>query len=266
MKGEIHMVFNYLKDYQTFYTVAEMDAAVAIHLEQHDLTEGERQVVLRIAQSALAYPGAAHLKAKTIADSIGMSTKTVYRAVKKLGELGILRIVASTKLNGIKGANIYQILHVPSKLSERVPAEETHEIKDCEDVLDNQTISFNLFKTSSLYEIYNNRLAQMNDWQKTLYEFLQDFPMKDELREGLQKAILATPIQNMREFTIARDAMLRILHDVQDRKLTIQTTLRAVYKGAYDKAIVRLKVKDVEPQHLSSKRPVPFYDWLTMRE
>ena len=127
-------------------------------------------------------------------------------------------------------------------------------------------ISFNLFKTSSLYEIYNNRLAQMNDWQKTLYEFLQDFPMKDELREGLQKAILATPIQNMREFTIARDAMLRILHDVQDRKLTIQTTLRAVYKGAYDKAIVRLKVKDVEPQHISSKRPVPFYDWLTMRE
>ncbi|AWE06338.1 helix-turn-helix domain-containing protein [Lysinibacillus sp. 2017] len=266
MKGAIYMVFDYLKDYQTFNTVAEMDEVVAIHLESHDLTEAERNVTLRISQSALAYPGAAHLKAKTIADHVGVSTKTVYRAVKKLNELGILRIVASTKLNGIKGANIYQLLHVPSEMSERVPTENTHDIKVCEDIPANQSISFNLFKTSSLHEIYINRLSQINNWQNTLCEFLQDFPMKDELKEGLHKAILATPIQTMREFTIARDAMLRIIHDVQDGKLTIQTTLRAVYKGAYERAVVRPNVKEVEMQQVKSKRPVPFYDWLTVRE
>lgn len=260
------MVFDYLKTYQTFNTVTEMDEAIATHLANHELTECERNVILRIAQSALAYPGAAHLKAKTIADSIGISTKTVYRAVKKAAELGILCVVASTKLNGIKGANIYQILHVPSEMSERVPAEEVHEIEDCEDYSTNETISFNLFNTSSLKEIYNNTLTQMNEWQKTLYEFLMSLPLNDELKDGLRSAILATSIQNMREFTIAKDAMWRIIQDIHDGKLTVRTTLRAIYKGAYDKAVARPvlpEVKEQQPQQCT--RPVPFYDWLTER-
>ena len=261
------MIFEYLKPYQTFNTIAEMDEAVAHHLAKHDLTESERNVILRIARSALAYPGVAHLKAKTIADSIGISTKTVYRAVKKAAELGILCVVASTKLNGIKGANIYQILHVPSKMSERVPTEEVHEINASEEISSNQTNSFNLFKTSSLTELYNNTLALLNDWQKPLYELLMSLPLNDELKDGLRSAILATPIENMRGFTIARDTMMRIIHDIHDGKLTIRTTLRAIYKGAYEKAMARpvlAQVKEEQPQQ--STRPVPFYDWLAVRE
>ena len=260
------MVFDYLKTYQTFKTVKEMDEAVATHLADHELTDSERNVILRIAQSALAYPGAAHLKAKTIADSVGISTKTVYRTVKKASELGILCVVASTKLNGIKGANIYQILHVPSEMSERVLAEEVHEIEDCGGFSTNETISFNLFKTSSLKEIYNNTLTQMNEWQKTLYEFLMSLPLNDDLKEGLRSAILATPIQNMREFTIAKDAMWRIIHDIHDGKLTVRTTLRAIYKGAYDKALARPVLPEAkEQQPKQSTRPVPFYNWLAER-
>ena len=260
------MIFDYLKPYETFSTIAEMDEAVAHHLAEHDLSESERNVILRIAQSALAYPGVAHLKAKTIADSVGISTKTVYRAVKKAEELGILSIVASTKLNGIKGANIYQILHVPSKMSERVPTEEVHEIKASGDISSNQTSSFNLFQTSSLTEIYNNTLTLMNEWQKPLYELLMSLPLKDELKDGLRAAILATPIENMRGFTIARDAMMRIIHDIHDGKLTIRTTLRAVYKGAFDKAVTRAVLPAVKTPHEQSARPVPFYDWLAVRE
>ncbi|MEK3765512.1 helix-turn-helix domain-containing protein [Solibacillus sp. FSL K6-4121] len=260
------MVFEYLKTYQTFNSIKEMDEAVAAHLAEHELTESERNVILRIAQSALAYPGAAHLKAKTIADSIGISTKTVYRAVKKAADLGILCVVASTKLNGIKGANIYKILHVPSEMSDRVSAKEVHEIEDSEDFSCNETISFNLFKTSSLKDIYNNTLTQMNEWQKTLYEFLMSLPLNDELKDGLRSAILATPIQNMREFTIAKDAMWRIIQDIHDGKLTIRTTLRAIYKGAYDKAVARpVLPESKEQQQYPKTRPVPFYDWLTER-
>lgn len=258
------MVFDYLKTYETFNTVAEMDEAVAQHLAANDLTESERNVIVRIAQSALAYPGAAHLKAKTIADSVGISTKTVYRSVKKASELGILRVVASTKLNGIKGANIYQILHVPSEMSERVPTEETHEIEESGNFLEQQTISFNLFKTSSLNEIYKYIVGQMNEWQKTLYEFMTSLPMKEDLKEGLRAAILATPIQNRQEFTIAKDTMWRIIQDIHEGKLTIRTTLRAIYKGAYDKAIARPVKREVKEQKQST-RPVPFYDWLTER-
>ena len=92
-------------------------------------------------------------------------------------------------------------------------------------------------------------------------------PLKDDLKDGLRSAILATPIENMRGFTIARDAMMRIIHDIYDGKLTIRTTLRAVYKGAYDKAMARpvlVEVKEAEPK--KSERPVPFYDWLAVRE
>ncbi|MBD8032982.1 helix-turn-helix domain-containing protein [Solibacillus merdavium] len=258
------MVFDYLKNYETFNTVAEMDEAVAQHLAANDLTDSERNIILRIAQSALAYPGAAHLKAKTIADSVGISTKTVYRAVKKAAELGIIRVVASTKLNGIKGANIYQILHVPSEMSERVPAEEVNEIAGIDNFSEQQTISFNLFKTSSLHEIYKYTVDQMNEWQKILYEFMKSLPINDELKDGLRAAILATPIQNKREFTIAKDAMWRIIQDIHEGKLSIRTTLRAIYKGAYEKAITRPVIREVVEQQQST-RPVPFYDWLTER-
>ncbi|MGN7476841.1 helix-turn-helix domain-containing protein [Solibacillus silvestris] len=260
------MVFEYLKTYETFNTVAEMDEAVAQHVAAHDLTESERSVILRIAQSALRYPGAAHLKAQTIADSVGISTKTVYRTVKKAAALGILRIVASTKMNGIKGANIYQILHVPSEMSGRVPAKEVDEIAESGYFSEKQTSSFNLFKTSSLTEIYNNTLLRMNEWQKTLYEFMMSLPLKDELKDGLQAAVLATPMQSKREFTIAKDALWRIIQHIHDGKLTIRTTLRAIYKGAYDKAIAReVLPRAEETEAEQSKRPVPFYNWLEER-
>lgn len=88
----------------------------------------------------------------------------------------------------------------------------------------------------------------MNDWQKTLYELMTSLPLKDELRDGLRTAILATPIQNMIEFTIARDAMLRIIQDIHAGRLTIKTTLREVYKDAYEKAIARPKIAEVQPK------------------
>lgn len=260
------MIFDYLEQYATFNTVAEMDEAVAGHLAAHDLTESERNIVLRIARSALAYPGVVHLKAQTIADSLGISTKTVYRAVKRLVELGVLAVVASTKMNGIKGANIYQILHVPSKMSERVPAEEGANSNGCSGFSGKQTSSFNLFQTSSLTEIDKPMLSRFNDWQKPLYELLIDLPLNDELKDGLRTAILATPIENMRGFTVARDAMLRIIHDIQDGKLLIRTTLRAVYKGAYDNAMARERMPATENPPQQSARPVPFYDWLAVRE
>lgn len=258
------MVFDYLRNYQTFETIAHMDEAVATHLAQHELTESERNVIVRIAQSALRYPGTAHLKASTIAKSIGVSTKTVYRAVKHAAELGIVRVVASTKLNGIKGANIYQLQHVPSEMSERVSAEKVYEDAVEAPVLEKQTNSFNLLKTSTLTEIYKNTVRQMNDWQHALYELMRSLPLKDELKDCLHKAILATRLQNIRDFTIARDALLRIIKDIQDGKLTVQTTLRAVFKGTYEQAVIRPAL--LTKPHVQTERPVPFYDWLLIRE
>lgn len=139
--------FDYLEQYSTFESVAAMDAAVEQHIQQHyfDLTESERAIVFMLASRSLLHPGASHLKAETIADQVGVSTKTVYRAVKRLVELGIIAKVPGTKLNGIKGASIYCILpYVPSEVSQRVTAHKGNNDKAQVPKFENQpSISFN---------------------------------------------------------------------------------------------------------------------------
>ncbi|MGE7998799.1 helix-turn-helix domain-containing protein [Lysinibacillus sp. NPDC093190] len=72
----------------------------------YDLTESELALVFKLASHSLEYPGVCHLKASTIAASLEICTKTVYRSMKKLDELGIIEKVPNTKLNGIRGASI----------------------------------------------------------------------------------------------------------------------------------------------------------------
>ncbi|WBF55493.1 helix-turn-helix domain-containing protein [Lysinibacillus sp. JK80] len=77
------MAFEYLAQYTTFESVADMDIAVENHMAAHyyDLTESERAIVFKLASHSLEYPGACHLKAATIAAALEISTKTVYRAI-----------------------------------------------------------------------------------------------------------------------------------------------------------------------------------------
>ncbi|MEB2299873.1 helix-turn-helix domain-containing protein [Lysinibacillus xylanilyticus] len=50
----------------------------------HYYTESERSIVFKLASHSLEHPGVCHLKAVTIAEALEISTKTVYRSVKKL--------------------------------------------------------------------------------------------------------------------------------------------------------------------------------------
>lgn len=259
------MPFDYLRSYQLFQSIHAMDEAIAGHLTKHDLTPAERSILRRIAQSALKFPGAAHLKATTIASSVAVSTKTVYRAVKRLHALGILRIVSSTKLNGIKGANIYQILHVPSEMSERVEADNMHEDANCPLLSGEETISFNLLKTSKKNNNIYNNLSYFNERQAQLYELMNQLPIADYLQAQLYAAIVSVSITNDCQFILARDVLLRVILDSQVGTLTIHSSLRAVFKAAYEKALARTAVPHIQPNP-SMPRPVPFYDWLTIRE
>lgn len=275
--------FEYLEQYSTFNSVADMDQHVEQHIQQHyfNLTESERAIVFTLASRSLAYPGASHLKAETIANQVGVSTKTVYRSVKKLAQLGIIEKVAGTKLNGIKGANIYRILpYVPSSVSERVIANETYNSVVCEQQTENQSSnSFNLLssKTSSLQEIYNNAHAEkeaakeyMNEYQVMLYDFMHSLPLRDDLKDELHKLVLASQVDSVQAFHRAKEVIFNMARDITSGVLTITRTLRAVFVGAYkakierlDKQVYKTSVPVVE-EH--SGRPVPFYDWLNERE
>ncbi|MGE7597556.1 helix-turn-helix domain-containing protein [Lysinibacillus fusiformis] len=107
------------------------------------------------------------LKASTIATSLEISTKTVYRSMKKLSELGIIEKVLSTKLNGIKGTTIYRILpYVPSSVSQREIVDVVS-IRCLPTTISEPTIEFfftylSSFKTSNLQEVYESAHAEKN--------------------------------------------------------------------------------------------------------
>jgi len=155
------VAFEYLAQYTTFNSVADMDKSVEDHMAVHyyELTESERAIVFNLASHSLEYPGVCHLKASTIAGALEISTKTVYRSIKKLAELGIIEKVPGTKLNGIKGASIYRILpYFPSSVSQRETVDEASNDVVCRPQFENQALnSFNLL--SSKQE--NNNLCEL---------------------------------------------------------------------------------------------------------
>ncbi len=277
------MAFEYLAQYTTFESIADMDTDVENHMAAHyyDLTESERAIVFKLASHSLENPGACHLKAATIAAALEISTKTVYRSVKRLEELAILEKVPGTKLNGIKGASIYRILpYVPSSVSQRETAQAISNDAVSETFTENQSSkSFNhlSFKTSTLQNIYNNAHAEkeahkeyMNEYQVMLFDFMHSLPLRDDLKDQLHKCILATEMNDIRDFVNAKDVLANIFRDIANGTLTIANTLRAVFVGAYNKAVKRSSVKFSNSSSIEEKtdreRPVPFYNWLEDRD
>lgn len=255
------MAFEYLTQYATFESIADMDTAVENHIAAHyyDLTESERAIVYKLASHALNYPGVCHLKAATIAAALEISTKTVYRAISKLESLGIVKKKRTTKVKGGRGANIYIIL--PYQLE----ACESHyePFEECEVV--------------PLHEAYNQAQVEkkackefMNEYQKMLYDFMHSLPLPDNLKDDLHKVVLASNVSNIQELIKAKDIIFKMANDIRDGVLTVTKTLRAVFVGAYNKAVQRIgKYPTANTSYMEKKpvnvRPVPFYNWLSER-
>ncbi|KMN41372.1 helix-turn-helix domain-containing protein [Lysinibacillus sp. LK3] len=238
-----------------------MDTAVEEHIAAHyyNLTESERAIVFKLAGHSLEYPGACHLKAATIAAALEISTKTVYRAIKKLELLGIIKKQKTTKVKGGCGANIYIIL--PSQC------------ETCED----PDGPIEEYEVVPLHEAYNQARAEkeackefMNDYQVMLFEFIYSLPMQDNLKVQLHKCILATKMNNMRNFVNAKDVLANVICDIENGTLTIASTLRAIFVGAYSKAVERLGDKSTKSSSIEEtayrERPMPFYNWITERD
>lgn len=275
-------VFDYLEQYATFQSVEDMDKSVEDHMAEHyfNLTESERAIVFMLASRSLAYPGACHLKADTIATKLNISAKTVYRAVKKLNELGIIKKVTTIRdKKGGQGANVYVILpYVPAQMSERENADTSDCNNVCEPSTENQpSSSFNLLKTSNLYDVYNDAHAEkeackkyMNEYQVMLFDFMNSLPLADNLKDELHKVILASQVNSVDEFIKAKNVLFKIAMDIKEGILTVTSTLRAVFAGAYSRAVERLNNKVSKPSSVEDRahtgRPVPFYNWLEERE
>ncbi|MEK5146720.1 hypothetical protein MKX53_06730 [Psychrobacillus sp. FSL K6-4615] len=106
----------------------------------------------------------------------------------------------------------------------------------------------------------------MNEYQEMLFDFMNSLPMKDELKDELHKAVLATDLNNVSDFIKAKNVIFKLISDIADGTLTLTNTLRSAFVGAYSKSMGRSNRKrptssSVEEQPRASK-PVKFYNWL----
>lgn len=251
--------FDYLKQYATFDSVEEMDQHVEQHIKAHfyKLTEAERAIVFKLASRSLEHTGASHLKAATIAESLEISTKTVYRAVKKLVELKIIDKVAGKKLNGIKGASIYKILpySVLSSVSQRTKCQKSCESKREADKIEKQP--FNSFKqsikenntyaTQVVDDVNNNvdnllKTKEQTPYQK-LKSFLGNFLQDKALAYKMYGIWLAQTSKciNKPDFAVAIEAVKYTMRAYKTRKLKSVT-------GYFNNTLIKLIDKWYEDQ------------------
>lgn len=259
-----------------FSSVEDMDAAVQAHIQYKKITGNIKKVLICLKEYSKLNFGVCKLKAETIAEKTSTSRSTVMRALKRLIELKIIEKVNCTKMNGIKGASIYLILPFAdtSSMKHRDTTGKTHKINVCGGENESEYInSFNLlkaFKTSTLQDIYINAYAHeefLNDWQKELLELLNSFGLNETLGDELYKVIAATEINNAKDYHVAKDIIFNIAKDIQSGRLTVETTLRAIYKGAYNKKMERTPLPQVqEVSEEPTRVKAPFYNWLDERE
>jgi len=106
----------------------------------------------------------------------------------------------------------------------------------------------------------------MSEYQEMLFDFMNSLPMKDELKDQLHKAVLATDLNDVSDFIKAKNTIFKLISDIADGTLTLTNTLRSTFVEAYNQSIERSKKKTstsstVEEQPRMSKL-VKFYNWL----
>lgn len=163
----------YLAQYRTHQTVTELDSSVKEHIYNNfdKLTKSDKAALSCLATHSLQHVGACHLKTSTIAEEIGKSESTVKRSIKRLSEIGIIEIVNTSKMNGIKGANIYRINFFNQNMTHREmnhrATHETPRISKDEHVK-SESVSFKSFNLSVVKNVVNNVNAHCSDTELKL--------------------------------------------------------------------------------------------------
>ncbi|QXJ38290.1 hypothetical protein BV455_01604 [Parageobacillus caldoxylosilyticus] len=96
-----------LRELETFSSVEEMDNFISEVLEYFDLCELDRRLLRLLAGHSCKFIGVSWLKVESMADALGVSYKTVQRALKRLKELGIIKRIRTLRpTRGGFGASI----------------------------------------------------------------------------------------------------------------------------------------------------------------
>lgn len=142
----------YLYEYSTFESIQAMDETIKEHIEinQYELNDTDRDIIMTLARYSVKYKGVAHLKVDTIAGIVSKSSITVRRSLNKLEALGIIEKIEFMRAkSGGNGANIYRFLAVDDR-PEMIGREESGKLTQASDEAINEPIeSINLKSNSN---------------------------------------------------------------------------------------------------------------------
>ncbi|MFJ7839766.1 hypothetical protein ACIQXG_09820 [Lysinibacillus sphaericus] len=103
-----------------------------------------------------------------------------------------------------------------------------------------------------------------------LFDFMNSLPLADSLKDELHKVVLATQVQSAPDFIKAKNVLFKIAMDIKEGTLTVASTLRAVFVGAYSKVVERSNMNIYKSSFIEEtpykECPVPFYNWLNERD
>ncbi|WP_338449610.1 helix-turn-helix domain-containing protein [Niallia oryzisoli] len=100
-----------IKHYQSFVTVEEMDKAVRgfLYKFKSSLSDGAVKVLHFLWTYSVKVVGVSFAKYDTMAEAVGLSRRTVIRAVNTLEELGFIKKIPTARMNGKQGVNLFVI-------------------------------------------------------------------------------------------------------------------------------------------------------------
>ncbi|WP_338452566.1 helix-turn-helix domain-containing protein [Niallia oryzisoli] len=100
-----------IKNYQSFATVEEMDQVVRgfLYKFKSSLSDGAIKVLHYLWNYSVKVVGVSFSKYDTMATAVGLSRRTVIRAVKMLEELLFIKKIPTVRMNGKQGVNLFVI-------------------------------------------------------------------------------------------------------------------------------------------------------------
>lgn len=235
----------YLCDYQTFKSKHELNEAIGDHLSAHafELSGTVRKVLTIISRYAVKFPGAAHLKAATIAEAICMSEKTVRRAINRLQDLRIVRkVVTKRKVSGGQGANIMQVLPYDNAsdqadVSRREVAVEPTAASAQPSESKNEPYSF--FKQNTV--IYNNTYQA---FKNTVSYFVNDRKLTNKLY-GIYLAQISYISNAYDSSELLECGIKAIISAFQATKRKPIRNIAGYYNGVLDRVLDRLYAESI---------------------
>jgi len=122
-----------IKNYQSFSTIEEMNQVVRGFLYKYksSLSDGAVKVLHFIWNYSVKVVGVSFAKYDTMAAAVGLSRRTVIRAVKTLEELLFIKKIPTARMNGKQGVNLFVIqpfATIDSLLDSVSPQDVTHPV------------------------------------------------------------------------------------------------------------------------------------------